>query len=153
MITANENEMSRQQGAMTNYSTTFTVDQSPIQIFDAIDDVRGWWTGDIVGETQRLGDEVTYRYEGLRVSTQRVTESVPGKRVGWEVVDGSINFVADKAEWIRTAINFDIAAVGDQTEVRFSHVGSRPNSSTWTTAPRRGATTSTAASGTSSAGN
>src|SRR5580692_3708217 len=40
-----------------NYSISFAVDQSPEQVFKAINNVRGWWSGEIGGETDKLGSE------------------------------------------------------------------------------------------------
>ncbi len=34
-----------------NYSISFAVNQSPEQVFNAINNVRGWWSGEIEGET------------------------------------------------------------------------------------------------------
>jgi hypothetical protein len=110
-----------------DYTTSFTVDQTPDEAFAAINDVRGWWTGDIEGDTGTLGDEFTYRYEDLHRSTQKITESIPGKRVVWHVLDANLTFVQDTTEWIGTDITFDISRKGDQTEVRFTHVGLVPD--------------------------
>ena len=109
-----------------SFSTTFTVDQSPQDVFAAINNVRAWWSGDIEGNTDQLGDEFTYRYEDLHRSTQRIVESVPGERVVWHVEDAYLSFADDKTEWTGTDIAFDISRHGDRTEVRFTHVGLIP---------------------------
>jgi Activator of Hsp90 ATPase homolog 1-like protein len=112
-----------------NYTTTITVDQSPEEVFAAINDVRGWWSGEpgVEGNYDKVGDQFTYRYEPHHVSTQRVIELIPGKRVVWRVVDGTINFVEDKTEWNGTTITFDIAKKGKKTELRFTHAGLTPD--------------------------
>ena len=108
------------------YSTSFTVDQSPEEVFSAINNVRGWWSGDISGATDRLGAEFTYRYQDLHRSTQKITEMVPGKKVVWHIVDARINFVKDKKEWNGTDVIFEIAKKSGKTEIKFSHVGLTP---------------------------
>ena len=109
-----------------NFTTSFTVDQSPEEVFAAINDVRGWWSGEIDGRTDELGAEFAYRYESLHRSTQKITEWVPGKKVVWRVLDARISFVKDKAEWNGTDIVFEIARKGQKTELRFTHVGLLP---------------------------
>ncbi|OLE29128.1 MAG: ATPase [Actinobacteria bacterium 13_1_20CM_3_71_11] len=109
-----------------NYTTAFKVDQAPEEVFDAINNVRGWWTGAIEGSTDELGAEFTYQYENLHKSTQKITELVPGKKVVWHVTEAEINFVEDKSEWKGTDIVFDIAEKDGKTEVRFTHVGLVP---------------------------
>lgn len=109
-----------------DYTTSYVVDQSPQDVFDAINNVRSWWSGEIDGRTDQLGAEFTYRYQDLHRSTQRITELVPGKKVVWRVLDAEINFVKDKAEWNGTDVVFAIARKDDKTELRFTHVGLRP---------------------------
>ena len=109
-----------------NFSTSILVDQSPEQVFAAVNDVRGWWSGEIDGPTDRLGGEFTYRYKDFHRSTQKITELVPGKRVVWHVTDARLTFVPDQKEWNGTDIVFDIARKGAKTELRFTHVGLTP---------------------------
>ena len=98
-----------------NFTTTISVDQSPEEVFKAITNVRGWWSGEIEGDTGRLGAEFTYRYKDVHRSKQKVTEFVPGKKVVWHVLDSELSFAKDKSEWNDT-----------ETEVRFTHEGLVP---------------------------
>jgi hypothetical protein len=110
-----------------DFTTTFTVNQTPKAAFEAINDVAGWWSGDIKGSAGKLGDEFTYRYGNLHTSKQRVTEFIPGKRVVWHVVKASLNFVQNKDEWNGTRLVFDIVKRDGKTQVRFTHAGLLPD--------------------------
>jgi len=109
-----------------SYRTSFMVDQSPEEVFSAVNNVREWWSGEIDGRTDRLGAEFSYRYQDLHRTTQKITEFVPGKKVVWHIADSKINFVKDKDEWTGTDVIFEIARKGDKTELRFTHVGLVP---------------------------
>ncbi len=110
-----------------SFTTTISVDQTPDEAFAAINNVRGWWSGEIEGPTDKLGAEFTYRYKDAHRSTQKVTELVPGKKVAWHVTDSHLNFLKDKkTEWTGTDIVFDIAAKDGKTEIRFTHSGLEP---------------------------
>lgn len=108
-----------------SYSTSFTVDQSPEEVFAAINNVRGWWSEDIEGRTDELG-EFKYHYQNIHRCSIQITELVPGERVVWHIADNYFSFVQDKSEWTDTDIVFEIAEQGDTTEVRFTHVGLVP---------------------------
>lgn len=109
-----------------DFTTTILVDQTPKEAFDAIGDVRAWWSGEIEGATAEQGDEFTYRYKEFHYSKQKLVEVIPGKRIVWLVTESSINFVADKNEWTGTRVIFDISAKDGRTEVRFTHEGLIP---------------------------
>ena len=111
---------------MSNLTMTYQVDQTPDEVFAAVTDVRGWWSGDIQGDTDKLGAECTYRNEDVHWSKQRITELVSGKRVVWQVLDSYLSFVKDTAEWNGSKVVFDIARKGSKTELRFTHVGLVP---------------------------
>ncbi len=109
-----------------NFTASFTVDQSPDEVFDAITNVRGWWSGEIEGDTNKRGAEFTYRYKDVHRSRQKITEFVPGKKVVWHVLDSQLSFLKDKSEWNGSDIVFDISEKGGNTEVRFTHAGLVP---------------------------
>ncbi len=115
---------------MKNQSVThtLTVDQTPEEVYAAINHVRGWWTGKpgIEGNTDKLGDEFTFRYEPQHFSRQKVTELIPAKRIAWLVLASEIIVLKDQDEWTGTKMIFDIAGKGDKTEVRFTHQGLTP---------------------------
>jgi Activator of Hsp90 ATPase homolog 1-like protein len=122
-----------------SYSTTFLVDQSPKEAFDAVNNVRGWWSGDIDGNTDKLGEEFTYRYKDIHYSRQKVIEVVPDEKVVWDVLDAHLSFAQDKTDWNGTKVIFEIARKGEKTEVRFTHQAWFPNSNASKTAQARGA--------------
>jgi len=108
-------------------SIAFLVDQSPKEVFDAVNNVRGWWSTSLQGKSEKLGDVFTFRYEDIHVSKQKLVEVVPEKRVVWLVLDASLNFTEDKDEWKGTKVVFDIAKKGRKTELRFTHDGLVPS--------------------------
>jgi len=109
-----------------NFTTTFSVDQSPEEVFDAINNVRGWWSQEIEGSTDKLGDEFTHHYKDVHSCKMKLIEVIARKRVVWLVVDNYFNFTEDKSEWKGTKIIFEISKKGDQSEIRFTHLGLVP---------------------------
>lgn len=109
-----------------NYTTTFTVEQSPAEVFNAINDVRGWWSEEIEGSTDKVGEAFKYHFQDVHRCEVRVDELVPGRKVVWTVVDNYFSFTTDTREWKGTRVVFDIARKGDKTEFTFTHVGLVP---------------------------
>ena len=109
-----------------DFTSSFLVDQSPQEVFAAINHVRGWWSEEIEGDTGKLGAEFKFHYKDFHHSTQKITELVPGKRVAWHVSEAQLNFVKDKTEWNGTEVVFEIGRKGDKTELRFTHLGLVP---------------------------
>jgi len=109
-----------------SYTATISVDQSPKEAFDAIRNVRGWWSKAIEGRTSKVGDEFKYHYQDVHKCTMKLVELVPNKRVVWLVTDNYFNFTEDKKEWKGTKVVFDVAKEGDKTVIRFTHQGLVP---------------------------
>jgi hypothetical protein len=111
----------------TSYTTSFSVDRTPDQVFDAINDVRGWWMTRVEGDNRAVGDEFSYRVPGIHFCRMRVTELAAGEKVVWRVVDNHMGFIEDQSEWKGTEIRFELAATDGGTEVRFTHEGLVPS--------------------------
>ena len=64
-----------------NFSITFSVDQSPEEVFDAIKNVRGWWLEEFDVSADTFGAEFEFRYKDLHRGTQeiKIIELVSGK--------------------------------------------------------------------------
>jgi uncharacterized protein YndB with AHSA1/START domain len=110
----------------TNFTAAFTVDQTPEEVFTAVNNVRGWWSGNIEGETDALGAEFTYRYKDVHYTKQEISEFVPNQRVVWHIEEAFLNFTEDPAEWVGTEVTFEITPKSDGTELRFTHCGLVP---------------------------
>jgi hypothetical protein len=115
------------------------VTASPEAVFAAIDDVRGWWWGDLEGDTDRLGAEFTYRYQDLHTSRQRVIEHVPGRRIVWRVESAHLSFVRNPAEWTGTLITFELTRAAPRPSWPLRTAASRRAVSATPRAQKRGA--------------
>ena len=109
-----------------DFTDSFLVDQSPEEVFTAINNVRGWWSEELEGESEKLNDEFTYRYKDLHWSHQKLVEVIPNKKVVWLVKDSCLNFIQDKKEWNGTTIIFEVSRKNEKTELRFTHVALIP---------------------------
>ncbi len=109
-----------------NFTTSFLIDKSPEEVFNAINNVSGWWSGEIKGTADTLGSEFTYQVPDVHYSKQKVTEFIQNKKIVWQVAEASLTFVKNKDEWKGSDIIFEIAKKDDETELRFTHNGLIP---------------------------
>ena len=110
----------------TSLTLSFDTDRSPEDVFTAVNDVRGWWSGNIEGSTDQLGAEFTYTVENIHYTKFRITELEPARKVAWLCLESWLTFPDDKEEWTGTTIAFDIAPHDGRTRVTFTHRGLYP---------------------------
>ena len=109
-----------------DYTTTILVDKTPKEVFDAVSNVRGWWSEEIEGGTAKLNDEFTYHYKDVHRCKMKLIEVIPEQKVVWLVLDNHFNFTKDKTEWKDTKVRFEISKKGDKTQMVFTHIGLVP---------------------------
>ena len=111
---------------LTNFTTTFSVNQTPKDVFTAVNNVGKWWQGEVTGDTAKLNDEFTYQMEDIHFSKQKIIELIQDEKIVWLVTESNLNFIQDKSEWTDTKIVFEIAEINNKTQLRFTHFGLVP---------------------------
>jgi uncharacterized protein YndB with AHSA1/START domain len=111
---------------MASFTTTVGIAVSPEEAFEAIRNVRGWWSAGIVGGTTEVGDEFSYEVPDIHRCTFRVTEVDPPAKISWLVLDSWLTFTDVKDEWNGTTVTFEVFEQDGLTQVRFTHEGLTP---------------------------
>ena len=109
-----------------NYTITFLVKQSPGEVYQAVNNVRGWWSEALEGDSEKLNDEFSYRHGEIHYSKHRLTEVIPDKKIVWLTLDSQLTFANPQNEWNGTHVIFDISNQGEQTQLTITHQGLVP---------------------------
>jgi hypothetical protein len=107
----------------SDFTTSLLVDNSQKEVFDAVNNVKQWWPGEIAGSSESINDEFSYRYRAFHFSKQRVVEMLPDQKVVWLVTESELSFIENKEEWTGTKIIFEISEEDDKTRLKFTHQG------------------------------
>ncbi|SFC92552.1 SRPBCC family protein [Flavobacterium phragmitis] len=109
-----------------DFTTTLLVDQSPEEVFKAVQNVRGWWSEEIEGKTANLNDEFDYHYEDVHRCKIKLIEVILNQKIVWFIVQNYFKFTEDKTEWTGTKPTFEIKPKEGKTELTFTHFGLVP---------------------------
>lgn len=107
----------------TDFTTTLKTANSPEEVFNAILDVRGWWSEEIEGDTSKLNSVFDYHYEDIHRCKIEITECIPNKKIVWFIKENYFKFTEDKTEWTGTKPTFEITEEDGETVLRFTHKG------------------------------
>lgn len=114
-----------------NFSTSITVNHTPETVFNALLNVRGWWSGlyaeTFTGKSEKPGDIFSFHAgDGAHYSKQKLITAVPNKKIIWRVIESSLSFVEKQNEWGGTQFGFEIFEEAEKTKIVFTHNGLTP---------------------------
>jgi hypothetical protein len=109
-----------------DFNITFFVEQTPNEVFNAIKNVRGWWSEDLEGNSENLNDEFSYLHSEFHYSKHKLTEVEQDKKVVWLTIDSKLTFVKEQDEWNGTKMVFEIVKLEDKTKLVITHLGLVP---------------------------
>lgn len=109
-----------------NFMASFLVDESPGKVFNAVNNVRGWWSENIEGSTDKLNDEFTFHYKDSHDSKMKLIEVIPNEKVVWLVLENHFNFTKNESEWTGNKIIFEITKKDNKTQLQFTQEGLVP---------------------------
>jgi len=110
-----------------DFTTTILVDAAARDVFNAINNVRGWWSENIDGDTNKLNSEFLYHYQDVHRAKMKIIEYVSDKKVVWHVLDNYFKFTKDETEWKDTNVIFEISEKDGKTQLKFTHQGLVPD--------------------------
>ncbi|MCF8254615.1 MAG: SRPBCC domain-containing protein [Bacteroidia bacterium] len=109
-----------------NYTAEITVDKDITSAFNSIKNFKAWWSEEIEGSTDILGETFFYHYKDVHLCKIKLIELVANKKLVYQVIDNEFNFTKNKTEWINTKLIFELSTEGNKTRIVFTHEGLVP---------------------------
>ncbi len=109
-----------------NFSASILVDETPEKVFSAINNIWAWWSEDVDGSTDKLGQEFIYRDKHLWCK-MKITDLIPDKKIVWHVLESEMDNFEREKEWNDTKLIFEITTKDDKTQIHFTHFGLVPD--------------------------
>lgn len=114
-----------------DFTFTVTTDKTPQEVFQAVKQVRSWWSGlyeeEFTGDSEKLGDEFSFRAGGgAHYSKQKLVEVVPNEKLVWLITESDFTFIEKADEWTGTKLVFEISEKDGKTQLVFTHAGLTP---------------------------
>jgi hypothetical protein len=125
-ITSSKQNLKNNTMTNKNFTTTITVNRDVSSAFNSIKNFRAWWSEEITGNTDKLGETFFYHYKDVHLCKIKLIEMVDNKKLVYQVIDNEFNFTKDKTEWINTKLIFELIPEDGKTKIVFTHEGLVP---------------------------
>jgi len=109
-----------------NYTSSILVEKEISIAFKFIKNFRAWWSEEIDGNTDKVGETFFYHYKDVHLCKIKLIEMVDDKKLVYQVTENEFSFTKDKTEWINTKLIFLVSTEGNKTKVVFIHEGLVP---------------------------
>ena len=108
-----------------DFTCSITVNVTPEQAVENINNVSAWWAKNVEGDTQNLNSNFKVLF-GETLGHFKIIEVVPGKKIVWLVTDCYLPIFKNTTDWNGTKIEWDISTESNSTQIKFTHVGLVP---------------------------
>jgi len=113
--------------ATQDFSCRIKVKSPAAKVFEGILQVSKWWTKELRGNTQKVGDEFIMELGCTHYSKHKLVEIIPSSKLVWLITESNLAWLrGNKEEWTNTKTIFNLQSNGRQTLVLFTHEGLVP---------------------------